>query len=84
MTKVLLDFPNLRDSPNKEEYLDEFINLAKDAQGFCFFIDRGETCGLMNYQLNDATLINLISELERTRPGLKFLRILGGLGSSGR
>ena len=74
--KVTLDFQNLGEDSEDGEYLQEMIELAKEAKGFCFFVDRGETCGIQVCHLNAPALAVMIRTLESEHPEIKWLKEL--------
>lgn len=74
--KVILDFPNLRENPSISRHLEQMIKMAKEAKGFLFFIDRGETSGMQMYMLNNVSLAMLIDNIEEGNPGVKQLRMM--------
>ncbi len=74
--KVILDFPNLRDDPSLQKHLQAMMDMAKDAKGFLFFIDRGNATGMQTYMLNDIALAKMIVTIESQQPGVKQVRMM--------
>ena len=73
MTKVILDFQELRDSPDNEKQLQAMINLAKEAKGYVFFIDRDGSSGMQVVCLNRMSLATMISQIYESYPEVKML-----------
>ena len=44
--KVILDFQNLRESPENAKHMQNMADMAKEAKGFCFYVDKGKYSGL--------------------------------------
>ena len=74
--KVILDFPNLREGDSLPAHMDAMIEMAKEAKGFLFFIDRGDTSGIQMYKLNNVILAMMIDHLERDNPGIGQARMM--------
>ena len=72
--KVILDFPNLREDPSLSKHLEAMAKMAKEAKGFVFFIDRGDTSGMQMYMINDSGLLRMISMIEEQNPGIAQMR----------
>ncbi len=84
MTKVILDFQSLRDDPGGEDQLQNMTELAKDAKGFVFYIDRGESSGLQIACLNAVSLSGMISQIYKSYPQVKMLVRMQEMMSGGK
>lgn len=86
MTKVILDFQELRDHPDNESQLQSMTELAKDAKGYVFFIDRNNSSGIQIVCLNMISLAAMISQIYGTYPQVRMLvqmhEMSGGRGDN--
>ncbi len=84
MTKVILDFQELKDHAENESQLQNMTELAKEAKGFVFFIDRGESSGLQIACLNAISLAGMISQIYESHPQVRMLVQMHDMMSGGK